>query len=282
MTKLTAKQKIQKLILDKLDEGIVPWRVNWKVGDQRPINFATKKPYTGANFWLLGLYGGSRYWLGLKQANQLGGKIKKGTPGAPIIMPLVKQEDVLNAEGKAIKRDRVIGYRCRYVWNLANIEGIELDSGIEEDAKERVEASEIVRGYKDRPRILHDGTSPAYSPKSDVVFMPRASEFCDEKFFYSTMFHELGHSTGHEKRLSRKGVVDPQKFGNHEYAVEELVAEFCSAYLSSVAGFENEVFENNAAYIQSWHKIVQNNPDIVLRAAGQGETAASYILGESS
>ena len=68
--------------------------------------------------------------------------------------------------------------------------------------------------------------------------------------YYATLFHELGHSTGHPQRLARKGVTDPVKFGSHRYSHEELVAEMTSAFLCGHAGIDMPVIDNSAAYLR--------------------------------
>ena len=99
--------------------------------------------------------------------------------------------------------------------------------------------------------------------------------------FYSCLFHELGHSTGHESRLNRKGITELNGFGSHEYSKEELVAEFTATFLCGVAGIERQTLDNSAAYIRGWTERLkdQNNRKWVVWPAGQAQRAADYVRG---
>ena len=96
--------------------------------------------------------------------------------------------------------------------------------------------------------------------------------------YYSVLFHELAHSTGHASRLNRKEVTDPIAFGSHDYSLEEMVAELTAAFLCAEAGIDNTV-ENSAAYIAEWHKVLSADPKLFWIAAGRAQKAADYILG---
>jgi antirestriction protein ArdC len=112
------------------------------------------------------------------------------------------------------------------------------------------------------------------------VTVPELSQFDSPELFYATLFHELGHSTGHETRLNRD-LNNHQGFGSHEYSKEELVAEFCASYLCGIAGIENRTIENQAAYINCWLTILkdQKQKKWLTWAASQAQKAADYIQG---
>jgi antirestriction protein ArdC len=109
--------------------------------------------------------------------------------------------------------------------------------------------------------------------------MPKPEQFLSSAEYYSTLFHELGHSTGAEKRLNRPSVVDAKPFGSADYGREELVAEFTAAFLCGSTGVLPTLVENSAAYIAGWKKAIKDDPKCIVWAAGRAQKAADYILG---
>src|SRR6516225_4864979 len=122
----------------------------------------------------------------------------------------------------------------------------------------------------------------AYIPSRDVVTMPSRTAFESQAEYYSTLFHELTHSTGHAKRLAREGFDTPQKFGSESYSREELIAEMGSAMLCGVAGIEQSTLANSAAYLKTWISRLKADSKLVISAASAAQKAADYIRGESA
>jgi len=108
--------------------------------------------------------------------------------------------------------------------------------------------------------------------------MPVKEAFESPEEYYSTLFHELSHATGHQKRVGRKGILEPSYFGSHEYSKEELVAEMGAAFLCGHSGIERTI-ENSAAYIRGWLKSLKNDRTILVLAAAQAQKSSDYILG---
>ena len=102
-------------------------------------------------------------------------------------------------------------------------------------------------------------------------------EFNSEEEYYSTLFHELAHSTGHDSRLARD--IGHSQFGSATYSKEELVAEMSSAMLCGIAGIENRTIDNSAAYIQSWLKVLKSDKKLLVSAGGQAQKACDMIAG---
>jgi antirestriction protein ArdC len=134
-----------------------------------------------------------------------------------------------------------------------------------------------------RPAVKHGLAQAFYSPAGDFVGMPSSEQFRSGEDYYSVLFHELTHSTGHEIRLARKGVsgTDGQwsAFGSNPYAKEELVAEMGAAFLCGQAGIVERTLDNSAAYIASWLARLKDDPKLVVQAAAQAQKAADFILG---
>jgi antirestriction protein ArdC len=138
----------------------------------------------------------------------------------------------------------------------------------------------IVKGYKDCPEINFGGGRAFYSPLMDRIQMPLKESFTGEEEYYSTLFHEMGHSTGSERRLKRFKSVDSGIFGSETYSKEELIAEMVASFLSAESGIENNTIENSASYIAGWLKAIKNaDKTFVVQAASRASFASNYILG---
>ena len=129
-----------------------------------------------------------------------------------------------------------------------------------------------------RPEIRHGEASAYYQPANDFVNMPKPELFDAEPEYYSTLFHELTHSTGHADRLNRDGITKLAAFGDDNYSQEELVAEMGAAFLCGHTGIENQTIENSAAYIDGWRKKLSADKKVVVYAAAQAQKAADFIL----
>jgi ParB/RepB/Spo0J family partition protein len=149
------------------------------------------------------------------------------------------------------------------------------------DADETCEA--IVTGWENRPALHLTSATECrafYRPSTDSVHMPVRSRFVDAPHYYSTLFHELVHSTGHESRLNR---TFGDRFGDELYSKEELVAEMGAAFLCAIAEIANEHTDRNTtAYIQNWiSKLEEDNRLIVHAAANAQRAVDSTLLTES-
>ena len=138
----------------------------------------------------------------------------------------------------------------------------------------------MVEAMPNAPEITFNEAKAYYRPATDKVNMPRLGLFNSPEEYYSTLFHELVHSTGHKSRLDRDGVAEVAGFGSETYAKEELVAEFGAAMLCGIAGIENKAMEqNNIAYIKSWIGKLKDDPSLAVAAGGQAQKAVDFIEG---
>jgi antirestriction protein ArdC len=166
------------------------------------------------------------------------------------------------------------------VFNLEQVEGIEAPSATETtiytfNPIERAEMT--IAGMPLRPEIKYGGNQPAYHPLLDYVKIPVPEAFESPEEFYGTLYHELSHATGHQKRVGRKGITEPSFYGSHLYSKEELVAEMSAAFLCGHSGIERTI-ENSAAYIQGWLRSLRNDKTLLIQAAAQAQKASDYIL----
>lgn len=264
-------------ITTKLEEGTVPWRKPWYGEAGMPKNLVSKKDYRGINVFLLHCLGyESPYFVTFKQAKKLGGHVRKGEKGCPVVF--WKQLDVKDEdEEKTVRHVPMLRYYT--VFNVAQTEGLEIPVlDVPEREHTPTEAAEqIVQGMPKAPEIKHGQRAASYSPAEDVVRMPRPEVFESGEGYYSTLFHELTHSTGHTSRLDRKLSTESVAFGSADYSREELVAEMGAAFLCAQAGIETRL-DQSAAYIEGWLKKLKSDRKLVVVAAAQAQKAADFVL----
>ena len=140
-------------------------------------------------------------------------------------------------------------------------------------------ADGLVANFQYAPGIIHESQRAFYNRYDDLVNMPKRETFHTVEEYYSTLFHELGHSTGHVNRLNRKTLQEINKFGDHSYSKEELVAEMSSAFLCSIAGISDAVIDNQAAYLNGWLKELRKDSSLFIHAAQQAQKAVDHITG---
>ena len=139
-------------------------------------------------------------------------------------------------------------------------------------------AQSIVDGYPNPPYIYYNDKEDraCYSPMADQITIPEMKYFVSSDAFYRVLFHEMGHSTGHPKRLDRYDGMS-NHFGDIPYSKEELVAELCSAFLGGIANLDPDL-RNSAAYIRGWALALRDNQKWIMWAAARAEKAADHIL----
>jgi antirestriction protein ArdC len=262
-------------ILASLRNGVVPWRCPWRV--ETPKNLISKKEYRGVNVLLLqSTPYESPYWLTFNQARLLKGTVKRGERGCPVIYWKTFEDD-------GNERERRFVLRYYTVFNLAQTEGIAAPPTAQRRAFDPiVECEKVVTGYVSPPQVQHGGGRACYVPARDTVQMPSREAFTSSPEYYSTLFHEIVHSTGASHRLARKGVVDPNSFASHSYSFEELIAECGASFLSSQAGISASVLENSASYIAHWAHKLRDEPKWIVSASAQAAKAADLVLGRAS
>ncbi|MED4852228.1 zincin-like metallopeptidase domain-containing protein [Caldifermentibacillus hisashii] len=265
-------EMVTERIIEKLEQGVVPWK---RPFIKHPaVNWRTQKPYKGVNRLLLD---GGEYAT-FKQIKEAGGKVKSGEKAQIVIF--WKWIEIENEEGE-IKKFPLLRYYSVFEINT-QCEGLEskrMDT-FEHEPLEKCE--EIVKGYENAPEIRHVSGRAYYRPADDIINVPGMKDFEKVEEYYSTLFHEMIHSTGHESRLNRSGVRDLSEnpFGSEIYSKEELVAEIGASMLCGIAGIENNTIDNSANYIQSWLEKLKNDKKLIVHASQQAEKACNYILGK--
>lgn len=264
------------------------------------------KAYKGINIWLLNLSGKHGEWVTFKQCQTEGGKVKKGAKGQTILYwQMLRKEDPDDIDpdtGKAkVKTIPLLKYYT--VFNVeADTEGLKTKHHPEpetlriptyhyepveglDEADYNAAAEAIIAGYVARCQTLKldckgSSNEAYYAPYLDRVVVPNITQYNEPCEYYSTLFHELGHSTGHASRLNRFSGKDANAaFGSESYSREELVAEITAATILNELGLESgNSFRNSAAYVKSWSKHIKEDPMMFVTAAGKAEKAVDLIL----
>ena len=263
-------------ILTALENCDVPWRKPWKSDNLNARNALTGKTYRGINAfllpWLAGDVSTSMAFATFKQAKAMGANIPKGAKGFPVYFYSIVDKD----DGSFFPV-----FRYSTVFPVDIMENVDISKwvGCTKPAHDPIQAAEdIIANYKG-PAINHGGNVAAYSPLMDTCRIPHSGDFVSAAEYYSTVFHELAHSTGHAKRLNRKGITDAGTFASHEYSIEELIAEFASAMLMQHAGIESPAFDNSVAYIKGWSRAIREDKTLIAKAASAAQKAVDLILG---
>lgn len=286
-------EQITDRIIEQLAKGVVPWRSPYFSKTGFPRNFVSQKEYQGINVLLLG---SQRFtspdFLTFLQAKELGGNVRKGEKGFLVVKyGTYSKDDEQAQEGDAAKQR---GYLKGYtVFHSSQIDGIKFPEPVavpELTTTEKTDrARAIVEAMPQRPPISEGSAVPCYRKHSDSIHMPNIGYFTNEEAYYSTLFHELGHATGHQSRLARKSLIENKGMdatgdtARKTYAEEELVAEMAASFLNAEAGIIEEEIENSAAYIKGWSEAFRSKEarSWVVRAASEGQKAADFILGRS-
>ena len=279
-------EMVAERVLEELEKGYIPWQQPW-FGSNRFVSHTTGKRYSLLNCMMLGKPG---EYATFKQIAEEGGKVKKGAKSKVVVYwsPYKKKE--VNAEGEEVEKTH---YVLRYyrVFNLNDCEGVK-KKYLDDDDKTFVhevvrDAEDVIEGYCGRNPTLkiereEKSGRAFYRPSEDMIVVPKKEQFPKIEEFYSTLFHEMTHSTGHHSRLGRfkeSGLVSA--FGGEDYGKEELIAELGAAALCGKCGVESkDSFRNSAAYLDGWTKAIKGDPSMIVAAAGKADKAVAYILGE--
>lgn len=275
---MKAYEVITQQILDRLEQGIIPWNRPWSANGEPPMNLVSKKPYRGINLVLTSMSGfQSPYWLTFNQCKFLKGSIKEGSKSLPIVYwDKVQVRDTQSTTGFA-----TVPYIKYYrVFNVEQTEGIPA-SKIPEPKQRGVdhnpitECERIVAESQCKPEIKHFGDRAYYARSFDTITLPEMRWFDTSEHYYATLFHEMIHSTGADSRLHRDMTG---YFGSEPYSKEELVAEIGSSFLCATVGIEPKTIDNTVAYVQSWLKALNDDKKLVIYASAQAQKASDYVL----
>lgn len=262
--------QITESILQKLEEGIVPWKKGWSAGI--PQNFISRRVYRGVNFIsLLSKDFPSPYYLSYLQCKKKNGRILPGAKGIPIIYFSVEERTV-DPEGKC-EVERLPLMRISHIFNLSQTTLYE-----DESPKLRLPScEEVLSNILNRHSvdIRENHYRCYYSAKEDYISLPKIADFkSGAEEYYSSLYHEIIHWTGHKSRLNRISSLSDIS----DLSLEELTAEIGSSFLAGMSGIIKTTFENQNAYIRSWYSKIREDPQILFTAAAKASEAVEFLL----
>ncbi|MDQ1158911.1 antirestriction protein ArdC [Sphingomonas sp. SORGH_AS 950] len=275
-------------IIAELEAGRFPWVQPWNANachgpaPALPMNALTHRHYSGINvlyLWGAAITGGyaSQHWLTFKQALEAGGNVRKGEKGTTVVYAdrFVPEAEKTRAAQTGEDARAVPFLKTYTVFAVEQCEGLRPGLVVEPVALPEREivphAEALIAATGADFRI--GGSEAFYAPGPDFIRVPPQPAFRDQINYYRTCFHELGHWTGHAKRLDRKLTTGR---GGKDYAREELVAEMTTAFVCASLGIVPTV--RHADYIGGWLGVLREDNRAIFRAASQASKAADYIL----
>lgn len=287
--RLDIYSRITNQIIAALEQGVKPWTQPWNAAHaaghvSRPLRH-NGQPYGGINvltLWASAMTGhfSAPIWMTFRQAIELGGHVRKGEKGAPVVYAnTISKTEADESTGDDV--ERTIPFLKSYtVFNVEQIESLPghfyaLAESTRNPDERIIDAERFFAAS--RADIRHGGDSAYYSPALDYIQMPPFDAFRDAQAYYATLAHETCHWTKHATRLDRD--FGRKRFGDDGYAREELVAELGAAFLCADLGLALEDRADHAAYIGHWLAVLKDDKRAVFTAAAHAQRAADYLHG---
>ena len=280
-------QQVTDRIIERMESSI-DWLKPFASSNRAPMNCLSGNEYKGINRLTFSLLGDSPYWATYNQWKQLGAQVLKGETSTQGIK---YGESVIEKENKETgkKESFVLPYvKAFHVFNITQVNAPDhiLEQFEQLDVKPDLTSSiKNCDEYIERlgVTIKHkSGGRAYYSDATNIVTMPNRNEFIDNsqgnatQHYYSTLFHEITHWTGSELRCGRKF---GKRFGDPDYAFEELVAELGAAFHCQARGIDKAPRDDHAAYLQSWLKACRKHADAIFKAAALAEASLAFCDG---
>lgn len=285
-------QEVTDKIVAALESGAGDYTQPWTnlSGGALPRNAQSGKRYRGINVLALWAEGHtSTYWATYQQWQALGAQVRKGEKSSTVVFfqQILKKGAPEPQPGEESGKDDFFPVLKYYsVFNLAQVDAIanedgtpgtiklpEGDTQIPETHAERIAAAEAF--FAALPaRVVHGGDRACFSPDRDIIRMPDFRQFQEAEAYYSTLAHEQIHWSGHKSRLDR---TFGKRFGDQQYAVEELVAELGAAFTMAITGLSAEPRQDHAQYLGSWLKVLKQDPKAIFTIAAKAQAAAEYL-----
>jgi antirestriction protein ArdC len=279
-TKLDVYQMVTDRIIELLEAGTIPWQKPWSETGI-PMNAISKRAYRGINLWLLlSLNYERNLFLTWDQLKKIGGSVNQGQHGHIVVFwkQVKKVPEELDDKGKPKTTPMLRYYKVFNVEQCRDIPNELIPELLKDEVDPILECEAVINTMPDSPLLIFKGKKAYYEILKDQVVLPQLKSFKTPESYYSTLFHELVHSTGAEKRLGRKSIVEMAEFGSEPYSMEELIAELGASYLNSFTGILNKQIENSAAYISSWLLKFKSDKRFIIAASGQAQRAVDLIL----
>ena len=280
---------ITDLIIARIESGTLPWRRPWKTtgAGGMPLR-ASGDQYSGINRLYLWAVAdncafGSRYWMTARQAEELGGKVRRGEAAEPsIYFNTIRKTDADRTTGE--ETSKTIRFMRAYaVYNASQIDGLPphfYPDPVPDTPPSPSAKCAAVKAFFDPipSEVRYGGDRAFYAPGGDFIQMPHRSSFASEDGITATLAHETGHWTGHASRLGR---AFGKRFGDKAYAFEELIAEQISARICYELGLPADLHESHASYIEHWLDILKSDKTAIITAAAKADQAFKFLAAYS-
>lgn len=292
------RQKIADKVLEQIENNNLEWAAGWHKLRNAPFNAKTEKRYNGTNLLILHFEGVKKgyedpRWLTFNQAKDLGAQVKAGEKATTIFhwneydkktKKVPDWEELRKLPKEELEKyvQDNISYSVSYhsVFNAEQCNGLEKyvvpTLSAEELAKQNEKIEQVIAASE--APVLYDGENRAfYNHREDKIHLPKIENFKTKNDYYATALHEIAHSTGHESRLNRN--LKGGTFGDENYAIEELRAEFASLFMQYELdlNFDAKHFENHSAYIQGWSKAIKEDKNVLFAAIKDAGKIATYV-----
>jgi len=279
--------RITDQIASALEKGVKPWSQPWNAAHaagpvSKPLRFSGE-PYNGINIlslWASAMELGyaAPIWMTYRQAKELGGQVRKGERGAPVVYASTFSKTECDEQTGNEEEIDIPFLKAYSVFNVDQIDGLPEryyeQACTHDNTDERLAHAEQFFSST-RAKMLHGGNSAYYRMASDHIQMPSFGSFFNAQSYYATLAHESVHWTRHPDRLDRS--FDRQRFGDEGYAKEELVAELGAAFLCADLAIPLEDRNDHAAYIASWLKVLRDDKHAIFTASAHAQRAVDYL-----
>jgi antirestriction protein ArdC len=280
-------QRVTSAIINAIEQGAGEYRMPWTVRQDKgfsPVSVGSAKPYRGVNTLVLWAQSqskgyGSALWGTYNQWQSLGGQVRKGEHGSPVVYwgTYEKQTDTDQDE----KSGRGLFAKGYTVFNIGQVDGCKLPKRFDPKLSQTERIAEADAFFaRVGVEVRHGGNRAYYNPSTpEAVYLPGFDQFPDRTDYYSVLAHESTHWTSHPSRCAREL---GKRFGDSAYAMEELIAELGSAYTMAHLELELTPRQDHARYIDSWLKVLKSDKRAVFTAASKAQQAADYLMARSA
>lgn len=280
-------ERITAEIVSAIEKGAGEWRMPWNHDGEtitRPRNVCSDKVYRGIN--VLALWAAARrsgytagIWGTYRQWSQLGCQVRRGEKATLVVFWKQLRSGGSEPDDESGANDEEHADRPRFfargysVFNAMQVEGYVPPQlpGLSEC--ERIARADTFFAALGIPIVTGAGRA-CYRRDIDTVFMPAFERFIDAASFYTCLGHEMGHGTGAKHRLDRDLAG---RFGSASYAMDEIVAELASSFIMADLGIAHKPRAEHAAYIESWLRVLTDDPRALFTAAGKAQAAADWM-----
>lgn len=280
--------RITSQIVSAIESGVGKYQMPWTVRQDRgfsPVSVGSAKPYRGINTLVLWAQSqnkgyGSAFWGTYRQWQQLGGQVRKGEKGSPVVYWGTYEKQASEEDEDNGKSHRGLFAKPYTVFNIEQVDGCKLPRRFEPKLSHNERIAQAESFFAGTGVEIRDGGNRAfYRPATpEAVYMPGFDQFPDRVDYYSVLAHECSHWTSHSSRCDRQL---GKRFGDDGYAMEELVAELGSAYTMAHLELELTPRQDHSQYIQSWLKMLKADKRAIFTAASQAQKAADYLARQS-